>query len=77
MQTYCKALGVAFSPGLTDQEQASSILTRWLQLLNCAAVWSGGMLKFIPYGDAAIAAGNVAKTVQTVVPTAGARAVRA
>ena len=59
MQTYCKALGIAFCPRLTDQEQASTILTRWLQILNCAAVWSGGMLKFIPYGDAAIAAGNV------------------
>jgi hypothetical protein len=69
LQTYCKALGVAFSPCLTNQEQASSILTRWLQLLNCAAVWSDGMLKFIPYGDAAIAAGDVVKTVQTVVPT--------
>ena len=54
LQTYCKAMGIAFSPCLTDQEQGSSILTRWLQILNCAAVWSGGMLKFIPYGDAAI-----------------------
>ena len=51
LQTYCKAMGIAFSPALTDQEQGSSILSRWLQILNCAAVWSGGMLKFIPYGD--------------------------
>ena len=42
----------AFSPALVDQEQGSSILSRWLQILNCAAVWSGGQLKFIPYGDA-------------------------
>jgi hypothetical protein len=54
LQTYCRAMGICFSPALTDQEQASSILTRWLQLLNCAAVWSGGMLKFIPYGDASV-----------------------
>ena len=57
LQTYCRALSLAFSPVLDSQEQASSILTRWLQLLNCAAVWSGGELKFIPYGDSAIANG--------------------
>ncbi len=44
-------------PSLDSQEPASSILTRWLQLLNCAAVWSGGELKFIPYGDSAISNG--------------------
>ncbi len=69
LQTYCKALGIAFSPALVNQEQGSSILSRWLQLLNCAAVWSGGMLKFIPYGDEVISAGNVTKTVQYPVPT--------
>ncbi|HTV89612.1 MAG TPA: hypothetical protein VME41_11410, partial [Stellaceae bacterium] len=30
-QTYCRAVGLALSPALTDQEQASSILGRWLQ----------------------------------------------
>ncbi len=69
LQTYCRAMGLAFSPALTDQEQGSSILSRWLQLLNCAAVWSGGMLKFIPYGDQTIAAGNVTTTVQYAIPT--------
>ena len=69
LQTYCKAMGIAFSPALVNQEQASSILTRWLQLLNCAAVWSGGKLKFIPYGDEEIPAGNVTRTVQHPVPT--------
>jgi hypothetical protein len=69
LQTYCKAMGIAFSPALVDQEQGSSILQRWLQLLNCAAVWSGGMLKFIPYGDEEIAAGNVTRTVQYAIPT--------
>ena len=69
LQTYCKAMGIAFSPALVDQEQGSSVLSRWLQLLNCAAVWSGGMLKFIPYGDEEIAAGNVTRTVQYAIPT--------
>jgi hypothetical protein len=54
LQTYCRAMGICFSPALIDQEQASSVLTRWLQILNCAAVWSGGRLKFIPYGDASV-----------------------
>ena len=34
LQTYCKAMGYAFSPALGSQEQASSILTRWLQILS-------------------------------------------
>jgi hypothetical protein len=50
-QTYCQASGLALSPTIINQETGSSILTRWLQLTNSAAVWSGGKLKFIPYGD--------------------------
>jgi len=50
-QNYCRASYLALSPALTNQESANSILARWLQLTNTAAVWSGGQLKFIPYGD--------------------------
>ena len=53
-QSYCKAAGLALSPGVVSQETTNSILTRWLQLTNTAAVWSDGMLKFIPYGDTAL-----------------------
>jgi hypothetical protein len=53
-QSYCKAVGLAISPALSDQEAANSILARWLQLTNTAAVWSSGVLKFIPYGDSSI-----------------------
>lgn len=53
-QVYCEATGIAISPALTNQETANSILTRWLQLTNTAAVWSGGKLKFIPYGDSSV-----------------------
>ena len=70
-QTYCAATGLALSPALTDQEQASSILARWLQLTNTAAVWSGGLLKFIPYGDTATTAGAVQNaTISVVLPAA-------
>jgi hypothetical protein len=57
LQTYCKSLGIAFSPLLSSQEAASSILDRWLQICNCAAVWSG-RLRFIPYGDTQTNAGD-------------------
>jgi hypothetical protein len=50
-QAYCKASFLGLSPVLANQEAANSILARWLQLTNSAAVWSGGKLKFIPYGD--------------------------
>jgi len=53
-QTYCRASYLALSPCLTNQEPANSILARWLQLTNTAAVWSGGQLKFIPYGDTSV-----------------------
>ena len=53
-QSYCKAAGLAFSPAIVDQQAANAILARWLQLTNTAAVWSSGLLKFIPYGDAAM-----------------------
>ena len=50
-QAYCRASYLALSPVLANREAANSILARWLQLTNSAAVWSGGKLKFIPYGD--------------------------
>ena len=50
-QAYCAAVGIGLSPALINQEAASSILARWLQITNATAVWSGGRLKFIPYGD--------------------------
>jgi hypothetical protein len=58
-QTYCRAVGLALSPALTDQEQASSILARWLQLTNTAAVWSGGLFRFVPYGDSAVTGNGI------------------
>lgn len=52
-QTYCQAMGLAFSPCLSDQETANTTLTRWLQITNSTAVWSDGRLKIMPLGDAA------------------------
>jgi Putative phage tail protein len=58
-QSYCRAVGLALSPALIDQEQAASILARWLQLTNTAAVWSGGLLRLVPYGDSAVTGNGV------------------
>ncbi|VTZ23248.1 conserved hypothetical protein [Methylocella tundrae] len=58
-QAYCTAAHLALSPVLANQEAASSILSRWLQLTNTAAVWSGGKLKFITYGDAPLTQSGV------------------
>ena len=69
LHAYCAAMGYAFSPALVSQEQASSILTRWLQIFSTAAVWSGGLLKFIPYGDTAISQGSSqTRSVQLSIP---------
>ena len=56
LQTYLAALGMGYCPCVTSQEQAQSVLDRWLQIAFCAAVWSGTALKFIPYADQPISA---------------------
>ncbi|WP_034993288.1 phage tail protein [Beijerinckia mobilis] len=53
-QTYCMAIGIGLSPALTTQETASTLITRWLQLTNATAVWSGGLLRIRPYGDVSL-----------------------
>jgi len=64
-QAYCGALGLSMSPVLNSQEPATSILARWLQLANSTAIWSGGLLKFIPFGDSAITANGWTFTPNT------------
>jgi len=63
LQTYLRALGIGMAPLLDSQETAQSILERWMQICNCAAVWgstpTGCALKFIPYGDEAISGNGV------------------
>lgn len=58
-QTYCRAMGFTLSPALYDSKEASSILEHWLDITNSACVWSGSVLKFIPYGDETITANGV------------------
>ena len=53
-QTWCRALGLDFSPCLDLVEKANDVLARWFQITNTAAVWSGSVLKAIPYGDTSV-----------------------
>jgi hypothetical protein len=52
--TYCEALGIMLSPMLDTQQEAQQHLSDIVKITNSAIVWSGGLLKIIPYGDQAI-----------------------
>lgn len=54
VQTYCRALGLCFSPQLVSPEAGNSVLSRWLQLLNLGAYYSAGRLRIVPFGDLSI-----------------------
>lgn len=58
-QTYCRAMGFALSPFLSDQQQSGEIIQRWADLCNTAVVWTGYTLKFHPYGPDDITANGV------------------
>lgn len=47
----CQAIGLAWSVVLNNAESANSTLERWTKNLNVAPVWTGSVLKFIPYWD--------------------------
>jgi hypothetical protein len=53
-QDYCLAAGLLVSPVIDQQRSASDFLTELLRATNSTCVWSEGVLKFIPYGDAAL-----------------------
>ena len=51
-QNYCLAAGLLVSPAIDQQRSASDFLNELLRATNSTCVWSEGVLKFIPYGDA-------------------------
>jgi Putative phage tail protein len=55
-QSYCSAAGIFVSPMLDTQQTAQQCLAEIANLSNSAIVWSGGLLKIIPYGDQALTA---------------------
>jgi len=66
-QTYCAAAGLALSPALVNQESANAVLNRWLQLTNATAIWSGGFLKILSFGDEPIS-GNGTSFIPNLEP---------
>ena len=64
---YTKSMGLAISPCLTQQDTAANILKSWTDTLNSEFVWTGGVLKIIPYGDVATS-GNGATYTPNMTP---------
>jgi hypothetical protein len=50
-QRYCNAAGLMLAPVYDQQQTAQQILAEIAAITNSAIVWSGGLLKIIPYGD--------------------------
>ncbi len=66
-QKYVGALGIGFSAFINSLKPAASYLDDWLSATNTAAVWTGGLLKFIPYGDGASSGFGVTYTPNLTV----------
>jgi hypothetical protein len=60
--SYCLASGLVLSPALEKQIKASDFISQICAVTNTAPVWSGGKLKFIPYGDTALTGNGVTFT---------------
>jgi putative tail protein len=50
-QNYCNAVGIGLSPQIDQQQEAQQCLSDIARATNSAIVWSGNLLKIIPYGD--------------------------
>jgi len=48
---YCNAAGLMLAPVYDSQQTASQMLAEIAAITNSAIVWSGNLLKIIPYGD--------------------------
>lgn len=65
--TYCRAAGLFMSPAYTEQRPAADCIKELCDATNAAPIWSGGLLKIIPYGDAALT-GNGATYTPDLTP---------
>jgi hypothetical protein len=54
--SYCQAAGIAMSLLLDRQQPCARWLEEIAELTVCAIVWSGSVLRIIPYGDGALSA---------------------
>jgi Putative phage tail protein len=53
---YCNAVGFMLAPVYDSQQAASQMLAEIAAVTNSAIIWSGGLLKIIPYGDKPLSA---------------------
>lgn len=53
-QAYCIAMGFFLSPLEDSQRSASDFITEQMMVTNSNAVWSAGLLNFIPYADTSV-----------------------
>jgi Putative phage tail protein len=53
---YCAAAGLFLSPLLDTQQEAQQSLGDIVKITNSAIVWSGALLKILPYGDQPLSA---------------------
>ena len=60
--TYCQALGIMLSPMLDTQQEAQQHLSDIVKITNSAIVWSGGLLKIVPYGDQPLTGNGITYT---------------
>ena len=66
-QQYCQALGLFISPAYTQSRAGSDVIQELCDATNAAPVWSGGVLKIVPYGDTAVT-GNGATYTPDLTP---------
>ena len=69
--SYCFAAGLFVSPLLDTQQPAQQCLADIANLTNSAIVWSGGLLKIIPYGDQPLTASYQLVQLGGAVTSAG------
>lgn len=62
---YCVALGFAVSPVIAAAISASSFVNDLTMATNSAPCWQDGQLTVVPYGDAAVTAGQVTAITET------------
>lgn len=62
VRSYWQAAGLVVSPILVDQAEGRGFIKDLLAAVNAEAVWSGGVLNFVSYGDASLSANGATYT---------------
>jgi len=65
---WCEAQGISFSVVLDSAQDARSVLQDWLKKTQAEAVWSGGVLRIVPYADATVSGTRMDGSTATYSP---------